>query len=152
MMNRTQKQTLLAFTARNLANAIERGEAKPFFGNQGISLYRNGTSGDITGYLVNAAGLTPRVVVDETDPNVVLALTLGLTVTQLPASLQQAVIDLTTTADDTKRSYARRVPRLVKQIRALADQLDGQTTVNVPTPAVQASTKTGFTMPGVPVR
>lgn len=147
-MTRQQKQNALAFFARSLATAIQQG-TKPFFGNKGVSLYRNGTSGDVIGFLVVQTGVAPRVVVDETDPNVVLALTLGTTVHGLPESLQQSVIDLATTADDTKRSYARRVPKLAKLLNAFADQLLAQTVATPAQLAPVASPKTGrIQLPG----
>lgn len=150
-MNRNQKQALLAASARNLAIGIEQYKVKPFFGNQGVSMYRNGAAGDVIGYLVTTANIAPRVIADETDPKVVLALALGTTIHALPESLQIATNELAIAGDDTKRSYSRRVPKLVKLLNAFAAALDGQTVPTaaaVAVPPPQTTKVGGFKLPG----
>lgn len=148
-MTRQQKQNLLAVNARALASAIQAG-IKPFFGNKGVTLTRNGVAGDIIGYLLVQTGVAPKVHIDETDPNVVLALTLGTTVYALPEKLQQAVINLALAADDTKRSYARRRPKLVKLLNALATELESNVVVSPSAlaPVAVNVTAARITLPG----
>lgn len=139
-MNRSQKQTAIANYARALAASIENGVTRPYFGNEGVSVYRNGTPGDIVGTILVGVNLVPKLMTDETDPKVVLALALGTTIFALPEALQVATNELAITADETKRSYKRRVPKLVKLLNAFADQLTAVTVpsaqaVAVPPPA-----------------
>jgi len=131
-MTRQQKQTAIAVAAQNLANEIlgsERDDGtydrkSVFFGNQGVTVYRDGKVGDIVGYVLHQAGVLPRVVLDETDPAAAVALSLGVTKGVLPEELQVVINTLAITADDTKRSYARRVPKLVSLLENFAEKIE----------------------------
>jgi hypothetical protein len=148
IMTRTQKQNKIAAQARNLASALERGVIRPFFGNEGVCVYRDGTPGDIVGTVLQQAGLVPRVVTDETDPKTVLALALGTTIYALPLNLQIATNELAVAADDTKRSYKRRVPKLVKLLNHFARNLDLDTVPSAQAVAVPPPVTGGFKLPG----
>lgn len=147
-MNNNSKRIAILYSAQRLAVDLENG-MKPVFGT-GVTIYRDGTAGDIIGHLLVNAKAVPRVMVDETDPKVAVALSLGTTVYALPVKLQVAINDLATTADDTKRSYVRRVPKLVKLLRTLAEELANlslnKTTLPVSTVTVPQTA--AFNLPG----
>lgn len=149
-MTRNQKVLDLIVQANQLALNVESG-ADAFFGNQGISVTRGPLSkpGDVIGTLLQLAGLLPQVAYDVTDPKEALALGLGCKVENLSQELQLAVNSLIFVADDTKRSYARRVPKLVKVLRAFAVALNSAVTLPTTISRQPKSRTVGFTARGV---
>lgn len=134
-MNRKQKQTRLASEARYLALRLNAG-ASAFFGNDGITLYADGTYGDIIGYLIVHAQLVANVSDDVFDPSKAIATVLGLNATELPFEVRNSVGALSLISDDTKRAYDRRVPSLVKALYRFAASMDK--------PAFRSQTKTAM--------
>lgn len=137
-MTREQKKNKLVTTAGALAFDLQHG-SKAFFGNQGVSIYANGEAGDIVGALLERAGILPPVAHDITDPKEAVAIALGITAADLPVKLQSTINMLAITADDTKRSYARRLPKIVKLLGQFVTELyEAKFTV---APAVRTTTK-----------
>lgn len=131
-MNRAEKQRRLAQTAQALAFDIEHG-TKPFFGNEGVTIYRNGKPGDIVGHIVTRSGVpVKKFVANVTNPNDVIASVLGVSTGDLPTKLQEATNSLAIAGDDTKRSYARRIPKLVKLLNAFAAEVTKTVSVSAP--------------------
>lgn len=145
-MNRAEKQRRLAQAAAALSFSIEHGN-KAFFGNEGVTIYKNGTTGDIVGRLfVDASLKLPKLKSDVTDPKEALALVLGVDVSDLPVRIQTATNELAIAADDTKRSYARRVPRLVKLLGVFATEIVQPFVAGSTIPALPPAQK--FSVPG----
>lgn len=146
-MNRKQKQLAIAVAAQELAEDLHLG-SDAFFGNQGVTVYVSGETGDIVGYVLAQAGVLPNVSFAETDPKAAVALALGVTLADLSEGLQESINVLATTADDTKRSYARRVPKLVSLLENFAEKIENESI----TRSNQTSTKTPapkrFEIPG----
>ncbi len=153
MTTRNQKVLDLIIEANQLAIHVQAG-ADAFYGNQGVSVYSAGSgnpkdfqrlgypkAGDVVGTLLQLAGILPQVDYDVTDPKEALALGLDCKVQNLSQELQGAVNNLVSVADNTKRSYSRRRPKLVKALRAFAVALN--TAVTLPT--------TGLKRRGAPV-
>jgi hypothetical protein len=148
LMTRQDKQNLIAAQARILASELLNRTRRPFFGNQGVTVYRYGAAGDIVGYVLQRAGLLPKTQVDETDPKVAVALAIGTTVYALPQELQVVINNLAVLADDTKRSYSRRVPKLVSLLNQFASLLDNTAVASAQAVAVPPTGKSAFRMPG----
>lgn len=154
MTNKQQKIVDQAVQLAGSLSKLEPGE-RFFFGNEGVSVYRDGHPGDIIGYLLLKAGALPKVVVDETDPKVALALALGTTVYALPENLQNATNVLAIAGDDTKRSYARRIPKLVKLLDEFAETLSCakiDNVVTVPKVPHKTTAAPSFVVPGKTIR
>lgn len=144
-MNRELKRNRLVSSAGQLAFDLQHG-ADAFFGNQGVSLYANGQTGDIIGHMLKKADILPPVAFDVTDPKEAIAIALGLNVRELPQNLQEAINTLAIAGDDTKRSYSRRVPKLVKLLNTFVTALyEARLGSGAPAP-VQRNPK--FVLPG----
>lgn len=147
-MNRAEKQRRLAQTAAALAFDIEHG-TKPFFGNEGVTLYRDGSAGDIIGYLITRAGLpVKKFVADVTNPNDALASVLGVATGDLPTKLQAVTNALALAGDDTKRAYSRRIPKLKRLLGEFATEVVVTITAGASLPVLKVGFDLASTIPG----
>lgn len=146
-MNRAEKQRRLAQTASALAFDLEHG-TKAFFGNEGVTLYRNGEPGDIVGHIITRAGVpVKKFVVDVTNPNDLLASVLGVVTGDLPAKLQAVTNALALAGDDTKRAYSRRIPKLKRLLGEFATEVVVTITAGASLP-VPSAPNFASTIPG----
>lgn len=127
-MTRNEKQNRLALAAGTLANIVENG-GDAFFGNQGVTWSATGKPGDVVGTIIRNAGLVLPSV-EYTDPNEALAAAIGVKKENLSQDLQNAVIQLVYVADDTKRAYNRRIPKLVRALRTFGTAVTKTITVS----------------------